>query len=171
MATSASCGSLGSGVLSNDCSDRRADLIVRTGDHAVDSVSRQIAPYSKATLGPVLSSTSHAILRAPGIPVTHRLTADIGMPDLGLEFHNRWSERVFCRDLDIDIIATTFVWGPRRARERATQMGDILVITHGVCQNLRAAIRVDISQLFRNPTRSIGSHQPMRRGENEKCCS
>jgi hypothetical protein len=43
-ATSASCGSLGSGVLSRDCSEIRADLIVRTGDHCEDSVSRQMAP-------------------------------------------------------------------------------------------------------------------------------
>ena len=94
------------------------------------------------------------------IPVTHRLTADIGMPDLGLEFHNWWFERVLCRDRDVDIIVPTFVRSPWRTWERATQMGDILVITHGVCRNLRAAIRMDISQLFRNPTRSIGSHQP-----------
>jgi hypothetical protein len=45
LATSASWGSLGSGVLSKDCSESRADLIVRTGDQALESVSRQIAPY------------------------------------------------------------------------------------------------------------------------------
>ena len=44
-ATSASCGSFGSGVLSKDWRDRRADLMVRTGDQAEDRVSRQIAPY------------------------------------------------------------------------------------------------------------------------------
>lgn len=44
LATSASCGSFGSGELSKDCSDMRADLIVSTGDHCVESVSRQMAP-------------------------------------------------------------------------------------------------------------------------------
>jgi hypothetical protein len=44
LATSASCGSFGSGVLRSDCKERRADLIVRTGDQAVPRVSRQIAP-------------------------------------------------------------------------------------------------------------------------------
>jgi hypothetical protein len=44
LATSASWGSFGSGVLNNDCSEIRADLIVRTGDQALDNVSRQIAP-------------------------------------------------------------------------------------------------------------------------------
>jgi hypothetical protein len=44
LATSASCGSFGSGVLSSDCRERRADFIVRTGDQAEPSVSRQIAP-------------------------------------------------------------------------------------------------------------------------------
>lgn len=43
-ATSASWGSFGSGVLRRDCSESRADLIVKTGDHADPRVSRQIAP-------------------------------------------------------------------------------------------------------------------------------
>lgn len=91
MATSASCGSLGSGVLSSDCSDRRDDLIVRTGDHADDSVSRQIAPYSsnKQLDRPLPLYVYHMLQGA-----THRLTADIGVPDLGLELHHRWLERV-----------------------------------------------------------------------------
>ena len=45
LATSASCGSFGSGVERRDWSEIRADLIVRTGDHCDDNVSRQIAPY------------------------------------------------------------------------------------------------------------------------------
>lgn len=43
-ATSASCGSLGSGVLRRDCRERRADLMVRTGDQAEPMVSRHMAP-------------------------------------------------------------------------------------------------------------------------------
>jgi len=43
-ATSASWGSFGSGVLRRDWRDRRADLIVKTGDQADPIVSRQIAP-------------------------------------------------------------------------------------------------------------------------------
>ena len=44
LATSASCGSFGSGVLRRDCRERSADLIVRTGDQAEPRVSRQMAP-------------------------------------------------------------------------------------------------------------------------------
>jgi len=44
LATSASCGSFGSGVLRRDCKDRRAALTVKTGDQADPNVSRQIAP-------------------------------------------------------------------------------------------------------------------------------
>jgi len=44
LATSASWGSFGSGVLRSDCRESKADLIVRTGDQAVPRVSRQIAP-------------------------------------------------------------------------------------------------------------------------------
>lgn len=43
-ATSASCGSLGSGVLRSDWRDKRADLTVKTGDQAEERVSRQMAP-------------------------------------------------------------------------------------------------------------------------------
>jgi hypothetical protein len=43
-ATSASCGSLGSGVLRRDCRESKADLMVRTGDHADERVSKQMAP-------------------------------------------------------------------------------------------------------------------------------
>ena len=49
-ATSASCGSFGSGVLSSDCRERRADLMVRTGDQADDKVSRQMAPFRTGTI-------------------------------------------------------------------------------------------------------------------------
>ena len=45
LATWASCGSLGSGSLRRDWSERRADLRVRMGDQAVDRVSRQMAPW------------------------------------------------------------------------------------------------------------------------------
>ncbi len=38
---------MGSGVLRRDCRDKRADLIVRTGDQAEERVSRQMAPYRK----------------------------------------------------------------------------------------------------------------------------
>lgn len=50
LATSASCGSFGSGVLRRDWSEIRADLMVRTGDQAVERVSRQIAPYKISKL-------------------------------------------------------------------------------------------------------------------------
>lgn len=44
VATSASCGSEGSGAESRDCRERRAVLMVRTGVHFAERVSRQIAP-------------------------------------------------------------------------------------------------------------------------------
>ena len=44
-ATSASCGSVGSGASKRDCSERRAVLMVRTGDHFCERVSRQMAPW------------------------------------------------------------------------------------------------------------------------------
>ena len=52
LATSASCGSLGSGVLRRDCKEMSADLMVSTGDHCVLSVSRQMAPFQLVSYKP-----------------------------------------------------------------------------------------------------------------------
>ena len=71
VATSASWGSFGSGVLRRDCRDSRADLIVRTGDHAEPRVSRQIAPCEEVRM-----------LRAAGKKrlLTYSLAANVWMP-------------------------------------------------------------------------------------------
>jgi hypothetical protein len=97
LATSASCGSLGSGVLRSDCKERRADLIVRTGDQAVPRVSRQIAPYNMLTIR--ISVTGD----------TYSLTADIWMPQLCLEKHLRRPKGVFLRNFDVYYICTAFI--------------------------------------------------------------
>lgn len=57
LATSASCGSFGSGVERSDWREIRADLMVRTGDHCDESVSRQIAPCAVN----ILSSTCEKV--------------------------------------------------------------------------------------------------------------
>lgn len=65
LATSASCGSFGSGVLSRDWRDSSADFMVRTGDQAVDRVSRQMAPCH--------TISDHSLPRVPRI-IGHRAT-------------------------------------------------------------------------------------------------
>lgn len=105
LATSASWGSLGSGVLSKDCSESRADLIVRTGDQALESVSRQIAPY--------IGYQNPVLLKCISWKSTDRLAADIWMPHFGFKLHGRWSERVVGGDFDIDVVGATFIRGAR----------------------------------------------------------
>ncbi len=51
LATSACCGSLGSGEHSRLCSEIRVDFRVRTGDQASLRISRQIAPDAEDTFG------------------------------------------------------------------------------------------------------------------------
>ena len=107
-ATSASCGSFGSGVLRSDCREMRAALIVRTGDHAVDKVSRQMAPCKK-----------HLVRRNTwtGERSNYRLTADIWVPDLCLELHHGGLERVIARYPNIDLVDSPFVRRSRRPLE------------------------------------------------------
>jgi hypothetical protein len=81
----------------------RADLMVRTGDHWDDSVSRQMAPCRVS------------VEQSSSIMSTHCLRADIGVPHLGLEAHDRWPERVLARDLDVDMEGAALVrrvWRP-----------------------------------------------------------
>jgi hypothetical protein len=144
-ATSASCGSFGSGVLSRDCRERRADLMVRTGDQAVPRVSRQMAPCC------LLVSVWKAWRS------THSLTADIGMPELGLEEHLRRLEWIFLRNFDVYHICTSLIWGIWGTWESSDQMSDIRSF-RWLCIYLRLDICLDVLQLLVHSSYAVGSH-------------
>ena len=91
--------------------------------------------------------------------VTHRLAADIWMPDFSLESHIWWPEWVFGGNFDLDMVGTTLIRCVWRTRERATEMSDVSLIAHWLCENLGLAVRVDISELLGDAAGSIGSHR------------
>lgn len=149
-ATSASCGSFGSGVLSKDWRDRRADLMVRTGDQAEDRVSRQIAPYE--------SHLSVSFAAAGSDDRAYSLAADIGMPHFGIEFHYWRSKWILSRYSNINGICAAFIRRPRRALERAFKMRQIFPIPQRTRGYVRKRIGVNIGNLFRNTTCTTGRH-------------
>jgi len=109
-------------VLRSDCRDRRADLIVRTGDQAEESVSRHIAPYGRETVSIkwVASESS-----------TYSLTANIWMPHLRVEFHDWRPEGVISGYLDIDNVIPSLIWCAWWTFEGAFQVCQVISVPHG----------------------------------------
>ena len=86
------------------------------------------------------------------------MTADIRMPDLGLEFHGRRSEWIFSRYSDIDLVGATFIRGARRTRKRASEVGNVTVAANRFRRDLRAGICADIRDFLRDTAGPVGSH-------------
>lgn len=58
--------------------------------------------------------------------MAYRLTADIGMPDLGLELHDRRAEWVFIGYPDVDKISAILVGSTRRTFEGTPDMSEVV---------------------------------------------
>jgi hypothetical protein len=134
-------------VLRRDCSEIRADLMVRTGDHCEESVSKQIAPCWISLRKLSLDWWSYC------------LGADIGVPDLGLKAHDGWSERVFTRDLDVDCECTALVRCVWRPVELTAQMCEVIAVSRGLNKYLGELVILDIGNLLSDTPGSVrGSH-------------
>ena len=90
---------------------------------------------------------------------TYCLAADIRMPNSSLESDKRRPERVSGGDSDLDMVGATLIRRTWRARERATEISDVSLIAHWLCEDLGLAVRVDISELLCDTAGSIGSHR------------
>lgn len=152
LATSASWGSFGSGLSKSDCSDNKVDLIVSTGDQAVLRVSRQIAPCFPALLMWMGS------FRGRG--TTYGLTADVGMPNFGIELHNRRAEGVFGWDLHVNDIAPPFVRRARRTKDASLEVCQVIATLGRLGRYIRVGnIDTHVAQLFGNTAHSAGRHR------------
>jgi hypothetical protein len=131
-------------VLRSDWSEIRADLMVRTGDHCDDSVSKQIAPWlvSSGTCGRTCW--------------TYGLRADIGMPDLGLEAHDGRSERVFARDLDVHGECAALVRRVWRPVELAAEVCEVIAVAGGLDDDLGVLVVLDVGNLLCDAPGSVG---------------
>lgn len=92
------------------------------------------------------------------LTATYRLTADIWMPDLGLELHDRRTERVFIGYLNVHKICTVFVGRAWGAFEGTPEMSEVVTTSQWISRDLRMRIRVDVCDFFRDTAVAIGSH-------------
>ena len=150
LATSASCGSLGSGVLSSDCRDNNADRTVKTGDQALESVSRQMAPWRYTVSEDSLANTA--------VGYAYCLAANVGMPHFRFKFHAGGTKGVVGRDGDLDIEGTTFIGSPRRTRKGSTQIRDIIMISDRFDFDLGMGIGLDVGKFFAHASHAISRH-------------
>jgi hypothetical protein len=162
LATSASCGSLGLGDSSNILSDIRAILMVPTGDQPLPRVSRQIAPWPHHTVSAEIKgratcrcSGKTRLRRAKG---THRHTADIRVPYLGIELDDGGFKGVRVRDDDIDLILASGVRGVGRAGEGAFEVREARRIDRVGYYSRVILVVVYVCQLFHDPPFSSGRH-------------
>lgn len=66
------------------------------------------------------------------------------MPDLGLEAHVRWPERVVGGNLDVNQVLSALVWCVGGAEELAQQVCEVIAATCRVDYNLRVLVIVDV---------------------------
>ncbi len=149
LATSASWGSFGSGVLRRDCREIRADLIVRTGDHADDRVSKQIAPYA--------SPQSVTLEHYNHVACAYGLTADVGMPDLGLELHHGRPERVLCWYLYVNPVPSALIWSIWWAEKLAPKMRQV-IRNYRFDQYPGVRVVLDIGDFLGDTASATGAH-------------
>lgn len=132
--------------------------MVRTGDQAVERVSRHIAPCHTISNHYPPPPASAAAPGALGQGLAYRLTADIGVPDFGLELHDWRPERVFRGYFDVNFIGSTLVGSTWGSSEGSPQVGEVVPTSHRFSCNLRVGIRMDICDLLCNTARTVRSH-------------
>lgn len=84
------------------------------------------------------------------------LRADVGVPYLGLEAHDRWPEGIFTGDLDVYLECAALVRCVRRSVELALEVCEVVAIACGLDNNLGELVMLDVGDLFGNPPSPIG---------------
>ena len=90
------------------------------------------------------------------------MRADIGVPDLGLEPHDRRPERVLARDLDVDVECAALVWCVWRAVELAAQMCEVVAISCGLDDDLGMLVVLNVGDLLCDAAGSVGGGHCVR---------
>ena len=91
--------------------------------------------------------------------VTYCLAADVRMPDLGIELHNRRSEGILGGDLNIDSESSSLVRGARRASDSSFEMCQITRVVGGLGGDLgNAGIGLNVRQLLGDSTNPVASY-------------
>lgn len=107
--------------------------MVRTGDQAVERVSRQMAPYKPNNQ----RLHNEAVMDNDRI---YRLAADIWMPDFSVELHDWRPKRVIAWNFDIDCIHPPFIWCAGWSLEGALEMCKVVPISYWICGYVRKIV-------------------------------
>lgn len=122
-------------------------------------MSRQIAPYvcinCKLSGPPIDNHHAYELLL---FNETDRLTANVGMPDSGNEFHGRRPKWILVGDLDVDFEGASFVGCTRWPWECPPNMRNVIVSPNWLCCDLRYCICANIGELFCETAHPVGSH-------------
>ena len=113
----------------------------------MERVSRQMAPWIK------ISGNNES-----GAHKTYCLAADVWMPHLGVEFHDRRTEWVLLGNRDVDDKCASFVGGSWRTLKASLEMRDVLAVAGWSSRYLGYLVRMDIRNLLGHPASSIGGH-------------
>ena len=106
---------------------------------------------------------SARLSRHTGQPETHRHTADVGVPDPGIESHDGRLERVRVWDLNVDLEGAASVGSVGRAGKGALEMGQVGRV-YGLRKNARlVSVGMDVLQLLGNAPLSCRGHGGRRR--------
>jgi hypothetical protein len=97
--------------------------MVNTGDQAVPRVSRQIAPWAEDCQWWAQKNRGGNIYYISGW--TYSLTADVGVPDFGIELHGGGAKRIVGVNLDVDDVGASFIWRARGTRYLCLQVRQV----------------------------------------------
>ena len=89
---------------------------------------------------------------------THCLRTDVGVPDLGLELHVRWSKRILTRNFDVDMVCGSLIWCVWRPKELTAKMCKVIAIPRRLYYDLRELVVLDVGDLFGDTPGTVRGH-------------
>jgi hypothetical protein len=87
---------------------------------------------------------------------TYGLGADIWVPDLGFEAHDRRSEWILAWNLDVYHECAALVWCVWWAVELALEMCEVIAVSCGLNNDLGVLVVLDIGNLFGDAPGPVG---------------
>lgn len=82
--------------------------------------------------------------------------ADVGMPDLGLEAHDRWPEWVLAGDLDVYHECAALIRCVWRPVKLSFEVCEVIAVSCGLDNDLGVLVVLNVGDLFGDTPGSIG---------------
>lgn len=90
------------------------------------------------------------------------MAADVWMPYLGVEPHNRGLERIVVGYPNVYGICSPFIRSAGRTLEGALEMCQVVAIAEQGCRDLREGIALDVGDFFGDAAITVAHGQGMR---------